>query len=484
ECVELANIERRCAWSCNGQYLSFTGNRAFWNVTNNQLWKRSWAGYHYVSNADGSGFRHLWGNHAGRFLFHHDKFNNWDQRRPNVLYYADPPEALWRVTLGRGERDNRSEPIYRFENPRSRKIIQEVSDYNLLAVEEMDPPRFVLHVFDVNRDPSDPRFHYRAALEKTIHPGSCRWSRSGPWVHGGYEGGGGFRFVVDPERGLLPAPPAPGDPYGVRMGHLWYGPPDDRVAFSGSVRDQGTGLFVQLPGKEPVLAARVPDGHPTWCGRDPDWFFYAVGPGDTPPEFRHLERRLVAGTADGRRVVPICTPFDRRRGGAGGYHSIPRPNQSPDGTKCWFHSSMLMPSDDFTGSYIAVFRRPYPPSGLRLEPGPGVRLRWSPHFLSREVQGYRVYRAAEGGGFVELTREPVVGTVYPDTTAEAGKTYRYAVTAQEWSGLESEVTSNVLTVRVTALRKGTATASGPGARGWDRAAPAPPVGFSVVSAGA
>ncbi|RPI58121.1 MAG: hypothetical protein EHM48_10520, partial [Planctomycetaceae bacterium] len=40
-CTDLANIERRCAWSSNGQYISFIGNKDFWNITNNQQWDRT-----------------------------------------------------------------------------------------------------------------------------------------------------------------------------------------------------------------------------------------------------------------------------------------------------------------------------------------------------------------------------------------------------------------------------------------------------------
>ena len=104
-CTDLANIERRCAWSCNGQYISFIGNKVFFNHIENQLWKRTWAGYNYVANADGSARRKLWGNYEGKLILHQDKFNNWDQKKPNVLYYPDR-EVLWRVTLGEGERGN------------------------------------------------------------------------------------------------------------------------------------------------------------------------------------------------------------------------------------------------------------------------------------------------------------------------------------------------------------------------------------------
>jgi hypothetical protein len=477
-CTDLANIERRCAWSCNGQYIAFIGNMVFWNHTNNQLWKRTWAGYNYVALADGSARRKLWGRHEGKLRLHQDKFNNWDQKRANVLYYPDG-ETLWRVTLGQGEQDNVSEPIYKFPKKEG-KIIQEVSDTNFLLIEESGKTPNC-YVVNLNKDPKDPLFCLTYPLKGEVHPGSFRFRRSQLLVTGGYESKTivprDIRLLVDPEKGQFAEAPEQPEPFGVQMAHLWYGPPDDRAGFSGSVRGKGDGLFVQLPGKEPVLLAKVSDGHPTWCGHDPDWFFYAIGEPDTNSPYN---RRLVAANADGKQLVKICTPFDRRRGGRQGYDAIPRPNQSPDATKCWFHSSMLMPSDEYTGSYIAVFRRPYPPVEVT---GSGETeivsvvgrqrvkrvcnvVKWKPHPLSHEVKGYHVYRSADGGKtFGEVTSEAVVGAEFRDASINVDRHYVYAVTAEEWSGLESDTA--------------TTTVPGQTIKGWDKTAPAKVAGFAV-----
>jgi hypothetical protein len=138
-CTDLANIERRCAWSCNGQYISYIGNKVFWNHLEGKLWQRTWAGYNYVANADGSCRRKLWGKYDGRLRLHQDTLNTWDQKRGNVLYFAgDGDRTLWRVTLGQGEQGNVSEPIYRFPAgaAKARHIIQDIGDDNLLFVEE------------------------------------------------------------------------------------------------------------------------------------------------------------------------------------------------------------------------------------------------------------------------------------------------------------------------------------------------------------
>ena len=456
-CTDLANIERRSAWSCNGQYVSFIGNTAFWNYNDNQLWKRTWAGYNYIANADGSGRRKLWGSYSGRLMLHQDKFNNWDQTRPDVLYYP-AGDTLWRVTLGNGEKDNQSEPIYRFPK-RENKIIQEISDSNFMLIEESgrDPNCYVINL---NKDPGDPLFCLTCPLKGEVHPGSFRFMRSRLQIRGGYENHalGDILMLVDPGKGRFIECPPEADPYGVEMAHLWYGLPDDRAAFSGRVRGEPFGLYVQLPGKAPVLLAEVSDGHPTWCGRDPEWFFYAVG---TPSNDSPYSRRLVAGRADGSQLRIICTPFDRRRGeDEGGYDAIPRPNQSPDATKCWFHSSMLMPTNKYTGSYLAVFRRPQPPAGVEVSgQGEATTVKWTPHALSREVKGYHVYRSEDGGkSFNELTSQAVPGTEYKDRSALSGKNYIYAVTAEEWSRLESDVAA--------------ASTAGEPVKGWDKTPPA------------
>ena len=447
-CTDIANIERRCAWSCNGQYISFIGNKVFWNHGNNQLWQRTWAGYNYIANADGSCRRKLWGHAGGKLGMFQDKFNNWDQRRGNVLYFAGGGDrTLWKVTLGEGEKGNTAEAIYHFPDTGAKSgfIIQDIGDEDLMLVEESGGRPMTearpCYLFDLNRDPKDPKFVFTAQLKGEGHGGSYRIRRGKPTLlTGGYEDHslGGFRLRFDPEKGLLPEEAAPeADKYAVRMAHLWYGPPDDRVAFSGQALGKGFGLWLWRPGQEPLRVAITNDGHPTWCGHDPDWFFYANGTGDVANTDRLLSRRLLAGKGDGSEVRVICTPWDRRRGAnEGGYDAIPRPNQSPDATKCWFHSSMLMPENKYTGSFIAVFRRPYAPVDVTCKDG---KLSWTPHKLSFESRGVMLYRKNDKGW------EWVDGPL-PGTSVAVAKDGTYMLTSLEWSGLESDESSPAITL--------------------------------------
>ena len=77
------------------------------------------------------------------------------------------------------------------------------------------------------------------------------------------------------------------------------------------------------------------------------------------------------------------------------------------------------------------------PGGLRADrSGSGVSLVWEPD-SDADLAGYRVYRSEGNGAMQKLA---VTNTVpsYSDTTAEHGKTYRYAVSAFDRAGNESE----------------------------------------------
>lgn len=79
---------------------------------------------------------------------------------------------------------------------------------------------------------------------------------------------------------------------------------------------------------------------------------------------------------------------------------------------------------------------PAVPAGLTAVPGIGsVELVWDRN-TEADLRGYRVYRSVEGGAFERLA-EFVDTPAYSDRQVEAGKKYRYAVTAIDTSGNES-----------------------------------------------
>jgi len=461
-CTDLANIERRTAWSSNGQYISFVSSKAFWDYRNNSLWNSSWAGYSHIANSDTSKRRKLWANGPGGLASYQDKFNNWDMVTPNRLYYPSG-NKLVRVTLGPGnnDTDNTAEEIYTFPNSSSR-IIQEVHDDNWLLIEESGgSPN--CYLVNCNRPPTDPYFVLSYPLAGEVHPGSFRFRRS-LWVcTGGYEYiSGGITLFFD-ETSCWEGTLNTHLTSGVRPGHLWYGPPDDRRGFFGSYNGQ-SGLYLQHPGQWPVRMARVPDGHVTWCSQDPEWFFGAVGPGTTPDI--QYERRLLACNADGTTVEIICRPWDRSKGTDGGYDKYPRPNQSPDATKCWFHADLLNPSNDYTGSYITVFRKPYAPTAVAYDSG---QISYTPHALSHEVKSYLLYR--NDGQSWQFDQEISAGT----PAFIPGQDGTYMITSLEWCGIESDTSSSTVTVP--------GGSTGSPVSGWDTNPPAKPTGVSVTNEG-
>ncbi|HUV38711.1 MAG TPA: hypothetical protein VMY39_03815 [Planctomycetota bacterium] len=477
-CTDMAHTGRRPAWSANGRYISFRGNQAFWSFADKAIRKRTWAGYSFVANADGSKKRPIWAEVDGKLRqFNCAKYNMWDVERPGT-WYTITGDVLWRITLADGLTDNRAEPIFTFPNAQG-KVIQEISDEDFMLVEESgQKPN--CYVIDLNRDPADAKFCMTYPLKGEIHSGSFRFKRSRRVVTGGYEtrrGLTGGECLAFDEGVLKPTTLEIHLTEGVAMQHLWYGPPDDRVGYHGKYNGK-MGLWLQMPGKVPVLMANVPDGHVTWCGRDPEWFFAAVGPGRTPDA--QYARRLLAGNADGKTVEIVCTPFDRRRPGPTDYGSIPLPTQSRDGNKCWFHSSMLLADNKYTGSFIAVHRRPGPPVALDLAPGAkGVALRWTPHPINFEVKGYHVYRSGDGGKtWIEMTNAAVAGNTFVDALTDPDRTYLYVVTAEEWSRLESDLTSPALLVTLTDAGA-KVLARGASIRGWDKTPPMPAADFKV-----
>ncbi|MFB3891397.1 MAG: fibronectin type III domain-containing protein [Phycisphaerae bacterium] len=176
------------------------------------------------------------------------------------------------------------------------------------------------------------------------------------------------------------------------------------------------------------------------------------------------------------------------------YSSIPRPLISPDATKVWFHSAMLMPYDEWCGAYVVVTQRPEPPRDLvGYGHSKGIILAWKRAKHSMETKGFRVYRSdADGKDFRELTTGAVRDYIeedkvlpderkytYTDLTAQADKTYTYAVTSEEWSGLESDTTSNTLVITMTAAATYTSKPGDP-IKGWDKTPPPAVTGFAVA----
>jgi len=158
------------------------------------------------------------------------------------------------------------------------------------------------------------------------------------------------------------------------------------------------------------------------------------------------------------------------------------PAQSPDATK-----AMFIKPDDMANvnasfnAYIAVDHRPLPPV-LNSVSGssPSITLNWTPYLTHREVAGYHVYRSTDNGKtWTEVVNASntaafgsVPATTFTDTSAPAGTVW-YGVTAQEYSGLESSILSNLVT-------QSNAAAGAQGTTGFDTTAPTSATGLTVT----
>jgi hypothetical protein len=203
-------------------------------------------------------------------------------------------------------------------------------------------------------------------------------------------------------------------------------------------------------------------GHFGWDGYDPGYVVYDDYPTGSM-------QQLLEANPDGSSTRPLVHYVPSNPNYLGNLYG---PVQSPDATKVAF----VVP-DNWTSStssvhtYIAVSHRPIPP-GLAVSGTSPVTLQWTPYLTSREVHGYHVYRSLNGQtAFQEISNGLVSSTSFVDSTASAGQTYFYAVTAEEYSGLESNQFSNIMQVTVGGASSQFAAA---GATGWDTAAPAPP----------
>ncbi len=496
--TDLANIERRNVFSADGSVVSMKGNRAF-RQPDGSVYKTPWAGHNFLMEADLTRRRKLWVTLDGETRQFNGKFDTWSRVTPRRLYYVIG-DKLYRVDVGRGVFDNPATLLYTFPNA-APKTLQNISDNDILVVQDVngdrpeDAPLF--YVIDATRDPSDPRFVRSRSFNlgglegidghdprNEYHVHVILIDRAGErvgWNYGSATDVGEyvhFSLPLDNFDGPPSYRSQKEDAWGQYLSHPGIGP-DERIAyFAGPVkRDDGSkmggwGIWArQSAGEPPVyIGGPVSGGHANWDSFDPAWF--VANPNLGWPD-KPLSGTIIAGRADpsgdmagsGSELVVLAHAYDHRRGGKAGFDALPRPSQSPDATKAWFHSSMLMPDDTFTGSYIVVFRRPYAPTDLRSYNG---ELGWTPHALSHETKSWIVYRRA-GEQWRPVAELPRAQTRYAPP-----KPGRYVVTALEWSGLESDTTSPSVDTRVPGGEAGDPVT------GFDTTPPPAPSGLTVA----
>ena len=169
-------------------------------------------------------------------------------------------------------------------------------------------------------------------------------------------------------------------------------------------------------------------GHIAWMS-SPEWCLAGNGGAPGTSAFASQLVQVFVNTGNWCRIAHGQTANST-------YSSYLFTNTSPDGTKGEYTSTMLGPKD----VYWVVVHRPQPPDAVAAErTDRGVRLTWVAPEVSREIAGYRVWRADRSGGPYALVsgRKPVVATEWIDGDAPTDRALYYAATSIEHSTLES-----------------------------------------------
>jgi fibronectin type 3 domain-containing protein len=149
-----------------------------------------------------------------------------------------------------------------------------------------------------------------------------------------------------------------------------------------------------------------------WSGTAPSWRIYRQGPGQERPEFL------------GESATPGYLDATARVGQEYRYQVQGRRDKTESEIS---DPVTIIPKDEFA---------PATPVGLSATASVStIELAWDRNTES-DLRGYKIYRAAGDGRF-ERIAELVETPTYSDRQIEAGKRYRYAVTAFDTANNES-----------------------------------------------
>ncbi|MEA1925001.1 MAG: hypothetical protein U9M95_03940 [Candidatus Altiarchaeota archaeon] len=265
--------------------------------------------------------------------------------------------------------------------------------------------------------------------------------------------------------------------------------------------------------------------HHDWHGFT-DWTASSRGSGDDvgclalgyPVDLNYTYDRLYTqkyDDADSQETVCYTHTLYNSYGCYGGeYYALPRPAQSPDGTKIAFHSTFLnikTGEDDSPDIYWAVAYYPYPPTDLGACYEGGVKLSWlpprytergwpnetmDPAPYAREIKAYHLWRASsQTGPWQEIGSvnasyhvDDYYGLVHDINTLQFidnpgdGVSY-YALTSEEHSGLESHELSEIMEVTVSGTSVMSTVVQSKGQKSFWTTAPQSPLNFKYQATG-
>jgi len=444
------------------------------------------------------------------------EYQPWDRLKPNVVYtvtwddtnqgfWPNPVSSLYAIDVSNGDTMTK---IVDLANPTTRKDVQSYpSEDNVVMVHDFNPgldanknPLYIPNIYMVDMNSTRPTFgtilyqyainfgltapNHSRSQEYHIHdiyfrrnPANTYIMNYGPKTDVGEPVFFEIPFNGNPAQAKVAYPDATtATPY---YSHPAWNYAGALVAYGGEsvLNDNVWAVWVRNHDNYLTLA-RIGNvsNHLGWDGYDPG---FVVFDGYTGPTSYQLQE----ANPDGSSTRTLVDYGPRDPNNPNNPSLLFGPVQSPDATKVAFTIPETWTSlTAKNNTYVAVSHRPFPPV-LAVGSTSPVTLQWTPYLTSREIRGYHVYRSPDGTtSFQEISTGLASGTSSVDNTASTGQTYFYAVTAEEYSGLESNQLSNIMQVTVGGASSQFAQA---GTTGWDNVAPAPPtnVGLSNLAPG-
>jgi hypothetical protein len=261
------------------------------------------------------------------------------------------------------------------------------------------------------------------------------------------------------------------------------------IIFSNSFNTVGTAIWDATNDVMTVSGFNVSGGYSQWASEHHDWHAWSDWSASSVQVDSNGTAQSI-GTQNFNSTGSQALLCSAHVDAGGDYDRLPRPNQSPDGTKITWHSTFLSGQTAIPNSYSSepvnllyvVAYYPYPPEIYQVSASNGtVTLTFDHGENSGHPRGYTTRKwPDESTGTYPPPRETKllrlwqsangtdgwtpVGTVNYNvwsnynfstgvwtgdtyqtisTTQAASTTMYYALTAQEWSGLESRTLSNV-----------------------------------------
>ncbi len=490
------NHINRSPWNADGSRLGLISNRRF-----PPYWYNPATGvgdpHLYLVDSDGDNLINLNSQNCPSCTADSTRFRHfvWDRFDPNYTYFA-ANDGLYRLDVTRpgvydkvANLSNTARQKVIYATPSEENVVMVIDD---LAGSYSDP---LFYFVDLQKSLGDPAqvISYPIAFQLDW-PGHDQTNETS--FHDIYftrRGDGSYGFNYGPIAGvgepIFFIAPLDGNAANVSLwydnqgsldipyhSHPVWGPGGALTAYFGEqypygsnrwgwqIADDAARTHIQMVGA--YDGTILGGGHIAWDGYDPDWLFCVSG----SDEDRRLFRAHIGGSEN--NAEPFVNPYSGLNDDQDGYQTLPRPAQSPDGTKIFYHSSMMASTDAFVDAYIAVARYPQPPLNVRMASSTEFRLAWDAPLFYREIKGYHVYRS-EGAAdhFVEVTGEAIAALEFTDGALVADRDYYYAVTSEEWSGLESNELSNIIRIRYDGSHYTFTDHELQGRRDFDRAAP-------------